>query len=51
MSVTEFPSAPTATVLLVEDDHRLAEMVTALLVEEGYRVEVAGAAKPGSTWA
>jgi len=45
--VTEFPSAPTATVLLVEDDHRLAEMVTALLVEEGYRVEVAGGGQAG----
>ncbi len=47
MSVTEFPSAPTPTVLLVEDDHRLAEMVTALLVEEGYRVEVAGGGQAG----
>jgi len=47
MSVTEFPSAPTATVLLVEDDRRLAEMVTALLVEEGYRVEVAGDGQAG----
>ncbi len=45
--MTEFPSAPTATVLLVEDDHRLAEMVTALLVEEGYRVEVAGGGQAG----
>jgi len=45
--VTEFPSAPTPTVLLVEDDHRLAEMVTALLVEEGYRVEVAGGGQAG----
>jgi len=45
--VTEFPSAPTATVLLVEDDRRLAEMVTALLVEEGYRVEVAGGGQAG----
>jgi len=47
MSVTEFPSAPTPTVLLVEDDHQLAEMVTALLVEEGYRVEVAGDGQAG----
>jgi len=47
MSVTEFPSAPTPTVLLVEDDRRLAEMVTALLVEEGYRVEVAGGGQAG----
>ncbi len=47
MSVTEFPSAPTPTVLLVEDDRRLAEMVTALLVEEGYRVEVAGDGQAG----
>ncbi len=47
MSVTEFPSAPTATVLLVEDDRRLAEMVTALLVEEGYRVAVAGGGQAG----
>jgi len=45
--VTEFPSAPTPTVLLVEDDHRLAEMLTALLVEEGYRVEVAGGGQAG----
>jgi len=45
--VTEFPSVPTATVLLVEDDRRLAEMVTALLVEEGYRVEVAGGGQAG----
>jgi len=45
--VTEFPSAPTPTVLLVEDDRRLAEMVTALLVEEGYRVEVAGGGQAG----
>ncbi len=45
--MTEFPSAPTPTVLLVEDDHRLAEMVTALLVEEGYRVEVAGGGQAG----
>jgi len=45
--VTEFPSVPTPTVLLVEDDHRLAEMVTALLVEEGYRVEVAGGGQAG----
>jgi len=34
-------------VLLVEDDRRLAEMVTALLVEEGYRVEVAGGGQAG----
>jgi len=47
MSVTEFPSAPTPTVLLVEDDRRLAEMVAALLVEEGYRVEVAGDGQAG----
>ncbi len=45
--MTEFPSAPTPTVLLVEDDRRLAEMVTALLVEEGYRVEVAGGGQAG----
>jgi len=45
--VTELSSAPTPTVLLVEDDHRLAEMVTALLVEEGYRVEVAGGGQAG----
>jgi len=45
--VTEFPSAPTPTVLLVEDDRQLAEMVTALLVEEGYRVEVAGGGQAG----
>jgi len=45
--VTEFPSAPTPTVLLVEDDRRLAEMLTALLVEEGYRVEVAGGGQAG----
>jgi len=45
--VTEFPSAPTATVLLVEDDRQLAEMVTALLVEEGYRVDVAGGGQAG----
>ena len=32
---------PTAEVLLVEDDHQLAAMLTALLAEEGYRVEVA----------
>ena len=47
MSVTELSSVPTATVLLVEDDRRLAEMVTALLVEEGYRVEVAGGGQAG----
>ena len=47
MSVTELSSAPTPTVLLVEDDRRLAEMVTALLVEEGYRVEVAGGGQAG----
>jgi len=47
MSVTEFPSAPTATVLLVEDDRQLAEMVTALLVEEGYYVDVAGGGQAG----
>ncbi len=45
--MTEFPSAPTPTVLLVEDDRQLAEMVTALLVEEGYRVEVAGGGQAG----
>ncbi len=45
--MTEFPSAPTPTVLLVEDDRRLAEMVAALLVEEGYRVEVAGDGQAG----
>ncbi len=45
--MTEFPSAPTPTVLLVEDDRRLAEMLTALLVEEGYRVEVAGGGQAG----
>ncbi len=45
--MTELSSAPTATVLLVEDDRRLAEMVTALLVEEGYRVEVAGGGQAG----
>jgi len=45
--VTEFPSASPPTVLLVEDDRRLAEMVTALLVEEGYRVEVAGGGQAG----
>jgi len=45
--VTELSSAPTPTVLLVEDDRRLAEMVTALLVEEGYRVEVAGGGQAG----
>jgi len=45
--VTELSSAPTPTVLLVEDDHRLAEMVTALLVEEGYCVEVAGGGQAG----
>ena len=45
--MTEFPSAPTATVLLVEDDRQLAEMVTALLVEEGYRVDVAGGGQAG----
>ena len=45
--MTEFPSAPTPTVLLVEDDRRLAEMVTALLVEEGYCVEVAGGGQAG----
>jgi len=45
--VTELSSVPTPTVLLVEDDHRLAEMVTALLVEEGYRVEVAGGGQAG----
>jgi len=47
MSVTELSSVPTPTVLLVEDDHRLAEMVTALLVEEGYCVEVAGGGQAG----
>jgi len=47
MSVTELSSVPTPTVLLVEDDRRLAEMVTALLVEEGYRVEVAGGGQAG----
>jgi len=47
MSVTELSSAPTPTVLLVEDDRQLAEMVTALLVEEGYRVEVAGGGQAG----
>ncbi len=45
--MTELSSVPTPTVLLVEDDHRLAEMVTALLVEEGYRVEVAGGGQAG----
>jgi two-component system response regulator QseB len=45
--VTELSSAPTPTVLLVEDDRRLAEMVTALLVEEGYCVEVAGGGQAG----
>jgi len=45
--VTELSSVPTPTVLLVEDDHRLAEMVTALLVEEGYCVEVAGGGQAG----
>jgi DNA-binding response OmpR family regulator len=33
---------PPAEVLLVEDDRQLAAMLTALLAEEGYRVEVAG---------
>ena len=47
MSVTELSSVPTPTVLLVEDDRRLAEMVTALLVEEGYCVEVAGGGQAG----
>jgi len=47
MSVTGLSSVPTPTVLLVEDDRRLAEMVTALLVEEGYRVEVAGGGQAG----
>ncbi len=47
MSVTELSSVPTATVLLVEDDRRLAEMVTALLVEEGYCVDVAGGGQAG----
>ncbi len=45
--MTELSSVPTPTVLLVEDDHRLAEMVTALLVEEGYCVEVAGGGQAG----
>jgi two-component system response regulator QseB len=45
--VTELSSVPTPTVLLVEDDRRLAEMVTALLVEEGYCVEVAGGGQAG----
>ncbi len=45
--MTELPSASPLTVLLVEDDHQLAEMVTALLVEEGYRVEVAGGGQAG----
>ena len=47
MSVTGLSSVPTPTVLLVEDDRRLAEMVTALLVEEGYCVEVAGGGQAG----
>jgi len=47
MSVTELSSVPTPTVLLVEDDRQLAEMVTALLVEEGYCVEVAGGGQAG----
>lgn len=45
--MTELSSVPTPTVLLVEDDRRLAEMVTALLVEEGYCVEVAGGGQAG----
>ncbi len=45
--MTELSSVPTPTVLLVEDDRQLAEMVTALLVEEGYRVEVAGGGQAG----
>lgn len=45
--MTGLSSVPTPTVLLVEDDHRLAEMVTALLVEEGYCVEVAGGGQAG----
>ncbi|WP_405132991.1 response regulator transcription factor [Nocardia sp. NBC_01388] len=34
-------------VLLIEDDRQLAEMVTRLLVDEGYRVEAAGDGQSG----
>ncbi|MGZ4561386.1 MAG: response regulator transcription factor [Mycobacteriaceae bacterium] len=36
-----------AAVLLVEDDRQLADMMTALLEEESYRVEVAGGGQAG----
>ena len=45
--MTQTSSAPAPTVLLVEDDRQLAKMLAALLVEEGYRVEVAGGGQAG----
>lgn len=37
----ETPAAPTRTLLLVEDDPGLVDMLTVLLTEEGYAVDVA----------
>ena len=39
--------APGAEILLIEDDRQLAAMLTALLAEEGYRVQVAGDGQAG----
>ena len=36
-----------AEILLVEDDRQLARMLTTLLAEEGYRVQVAGDGQAG----
>ena len=46
MTVTP-PERPAPGVLLVEDDHQLGEMLTALLVDTGYRVDLAGGGQTG----
>ncbi len=48
MCVTETrPATPAPAVLLVEDDRQLAGMLAALLVEEGYHVDVAEGGQAG----
>lgn len=48
MRVSETPPAtPAPAVLLVEDDRQLAAMLTTLLVEEGYHVDVAEGGQAG----
>lgn len=41
------PAIPAPAVLLVEDDRQLADMLTTLLVEEGYHVDVAEGGQAG----